>query len=92
MKKNTSLIVLTLCVLSFFAASPLFAVTRGIRVIGKGGTDLFLYNDYCALVVGISDYEKWPKLPYAVNDAKEVAQGTRGAGLSSGAGPEPHLE
>lgn len=24
-------------------------------------------------MVGISNYEKWPKLPNAVNDAKEVA-------------------
>jgi len=32
-----------------------------------------VYKDYYALVVGIGNYEKWPRLPNAVNDAKEVA-------------------
>ena len=50
-----------------------FAVTRGIRVIAKTGQSLYLYKNYYALVVGVSNYEKWPRLPNAVNDAKEVA-------------------
>ena len=50
-----------------------FATTRGIRIISKQGEDLYLYKDYHAIVIGISDYEKWPKLPNAVNDAREVA-------------------
>ena len=53
--------------------NPSFAATRGIRIISKQGEDLYLYKDYHAIVIGISDYEKWPKLPNAVNDAREVA-------------------
>jgi hypothetical protein len=45
----------------------------GIRLSLKQGQSLYLYKDYHALVIGISDYEKWPKLPNAVLDAKEVA-------------------
>ena len=50
-----------------------FSATRGIRVTAKEGQSLYFYKDYHALVVGISNYEKWPKLPNAVNDAKEIA-------------------
>lgn len=31
-----------------------------------------LYRESWAVIVGIDDYEKWPKLRYAVNDAKGV--------------------
>lgn len=55
--------------------SPLFAETmRGIRVVSKKGDSLYLYKSYHAMVIGISDYEYWPKLPNATKDAKEVAQ------------------
>jgi uncharacterized caspase-like protein len=60
----------------FFAllsTSSSFATTRGIRIISKQGEKFYLYKDYHAIVIGISDYEKWPKLPNAVNDAREVA-------------------
>jgi hypothetical protein len=50
-----------------------FATSRGIQIVSKQGEDIYLYKDYHAIVIGISDYEKWPKLPNAVNDAKEVA-------------------
>jgi hypothetical protein len=32
-----------------------------------------LYKDYHALVIGVSNYVHWPKLPHADNDAREVA-------------------
>ncbi|MDZ7697895.1 MAG: caspase family protein [Deltaproteobacteria bacterium] len=66
-------VVIAVFVTFIFLPSVLFAASRGIRIISKGGDDLFLYQDYQALVVGISDYEKWPDLPYAVSDAREVA-------------------
>ncbi len=69
MKKISFIIILFLLGLSFH----LFAATRGIRVIAKTGQSLYLYENYHALVVGVSNYEKWPRLPDAVNDAKEVA-------------------
>jgi hypothetical protein len=60
---------------AFFLIFPAlsFSTTRGIRVTVKEGQSLYLYKDYHALVVGISNYERWPKLPNAVNDATEVA-------------------
>jgi len=58
-----------------------FSITRGINVISKEGQSLSLYKNYYALVVGVSDYKKWPKLPNAVNDAKEVAAKLRKFGF-----------
>jgi formylglycine-generating enzyme required for sulfatase activity len=72
MKKISLITILSLLGLSLIS-SHLFATTRGIRVIAKTGQSLYLYKDYHALVVGVSNYEKWPKLPNAVNDAKEMA-------------------
>jgi hypothetical protein len=46
---------------------------RGIKIVSKEGKKIELYQDYHALVVGISNYEKWPKLPNSAEDAKEVA-------------------
>jgi len=57
--------------LSFSTAS--FPVTRGIQVTPREGQRLYLYRDYYALVVGVSDYQYWPDLPNAVKDAAEVA-------------------
>jgi hypothetical protein len=47
--------------------------TRGIKVTSKHGESLYLYKDYYALVVGVGNYERWPRLPHAVDDAREVA-------------------
>jgi len=33
-----------------------------------------LYRESWAVVIGINDYQKWPKLSYAVNDAKGVRE------------------
>ncbi len=57
----------------FSTASYLFAANRGIQVISKKGQPLYLYKDYHAVVIGVSDYDHWPKLPNAVKDAQEVA-------------------
>jgi hypothetical protein len=46
---------------------------RGISVTAGDAQNLYLYKDYFALVVGVSNYEQWPDLPSAGNDAKEVA-------------------
>ena len=51
---------------------------RGVKVVARtanGETRLLpLYSGYNALVVGVGNYDKWPKLPNAVNDAKQVAK------------------
>jgi len=54
---------------------------RGIKIFSKEGKKIELYQDYYALVVGISNYEKWPKLPNAAEDAKEVAARLEGLGF-----------
>ncbi len=45
-----------------------------ITALSKGGQNLLLYKEYYALVIGVSHYEKWPKIPFAIQDAKEVAE------------------
>ena len=73
MKKRLSFLALSFLIpFALFPTSSLTA-TRGISITSKQGQSLYLYKDYHALVVGITHYEKWPDLPNAVKDAKEVA-------------------
>jgi hypothetical protein len=53
----------------------------GFSVVSRQGQTLDFSMDYRALVVGISDYERWPKLPNAVNDAREVEAKLREMGF-----------
>ena len=71
-KRNFLLFFLFSLLLAAFPLSS-FSTTRGISVTAGKAQDLYLYKDYYALVVGISDYQNWPDLPSAGNDAKEVA-------------------
>lgn len=80
MRKAHFLILPTLLGVFLFS-SQLPATTRSIRVIAKSGESLPLYKDYYAVVVGVSNYERWPKLPNAVNDAVEVASRLRELGF-----------
>jgi len=73
MKKATFLLIFSVLAI-LIISSHVSAATRGISVVSKDGQTLDLYNDYHALVVGVSDYKWWPRLPNAVNDAKEVAE------------------
>ncbi|MGD2150964.1 MAG: protein kinase [Desulfobacterales bacterium] len=54
------------------------AASRGILIKTKtsSGTvkEIQLYSGYHALVVGVSDYDSWPDLPYAKKDAQDVAR------------------
>ena len=72
-------LTLLLTILSFLI--PLQAANRGISVVSKRGQSLHFYNDYQALVVGVSNYELWPKLPNAANDAVEVAKKLKSMGI-----------
>ena len=47
---------------------------RGLKVVTKtpDGDLLELYDDSWAVVIGVNQYEKWPRLQYAVNDAEAV--------------------
>ncbi|MBN2123544.1 MAG: DUF1566 domain-containing protein [Deltaproteobacteria bacterium] len=56
--------------------APFFLSNAGIQEISAvsgTGQSLYLYKSYHSLVIGVSAYEKWPKLPNAANDAREVA-------------------
>lgn len=71
MRKSIITILLAIFLITFLSVN-LYAAQRGIRVKSKSGDDFFLYKDYYALVVGVSDYEYWPDLPNAAKDAIEV--------------------
>jgi len=75
-------LLITLLILAFLGTAPyLFAASRGIQVVSKNGQSLYLYKDYHAVVIGIGDYDHWPKLPNAVKDAEEVAGKLREMGF-----------
>ncbi|MBT8406251.1 MAG: DUF1566 domain-containing protein [Deltaproteobacteria bacterium] len=66
-------LLITLLFLAFLSTtSYLFAASRGIQVFSKKGQSLYLYKDYHAVVIGVSDYDHWPTLSNAVKDAQEV--------------------
>ena len=73
---------LSVAILFFFILPAIsFSTTRGIKVTDKQGENLYLYEDYHALIVGLSNNEWWPKLPNAANDAKEVAKKLKALGF-----------
>jgi len=74
MKRLLSLLPFSFLVV--LLVSPAFSApaSHGISVTSKKGQTLYLYEDYHALVIGVGKYEKWPQLPDAVNDARDVAQ------------------
>ena len=73
--RKFSIIIFSVLLVVMFLFVNLPAAQRGIiRVKTKSGKSLDLYKDYHALVVGVSNYDKWPDLPNAVKDATEVAK------------------
>jgi hypothetical protein len=73
MRRRLSFLALAFLVLLTLFPTSALTTTRGINITSKQGQSLYLYKDYQALVVGVSNYEKWPDLPNAVKDAREVA-------------------
>ena len=69
----TSLLVGLALILSLFAATPSSATSRGISVTTRDKKQIKLYSGYNALVIGVGQYQQWPKLPGAKKDASEVA-------------------
>jgi len=63
---------LALSIMALYFAPYGFAVNRGLKINTANGP-LDFYNDYHAIVIGVSDYEYWPKIPNAIEDAKEVS-------------------
>ena len=71
-----SAVALAVCfavAVSLLLANIALATNRGIAVTTKSGKPVKLYRDYAALVIGVNDYQYWPKLPGAIRDAKDVA-------------------
>jgi hypothetical protein len=67
-------LLITLLLFAFLGPAPcLLAASRGIQVVSGDGQSLYLYKDYQAVVIGVSDYDHWPKLPNAVKDSQQVA-------------------
>ncbi|MBW2345683.1 MAG: SUMF1/EgtB/PvdO family nonheme iron enzyme [Deltaproteobacteria bacterium] len=57
-------------------------VSAAIRITIKSGESLPLYKDYYALVAGVSEYHRWPDLPNASKDAREVKSVLDGIGFN----------
>jgi len=81
MKRLVIIMLFLLLVPLYVISPPLFATSRGIRVTTEQGKSVYLYKDYLALVIGVSNYDKWPRLPNAVRDAQEVAAKLRQLGF-----------
>ena len=83
-KLRTFICHLIILSLSLCATHAMSASTRGIHVVSKQGKEVPLYKDYHALVVGVSEYtdKKWPDLPNAVKDARDVAASLKDLGFT----------
>ena len=82
MKRSVFFMLLPLVLALSVISAPVLVISHGINVTTVQGKNVYLYNDYHALVVGVSNYEKWPRLPNSVSDAKEVAAKLRERHLS----------
>ena len=71
MGKKISLVLGLLISMATVFITPVYGSTRGLVVSSSDGRKIHFYDDYHALVIGVSNYRHWPKLPYAVDDAKE---------------------
>ena len=64
--------VLSLC-LFLSCATTSVQTDRGVRVVGQLKARGF-YGENWAVIIGIDDYDHWPKLSYAVKDARGVRE------------------
>lgn len=69
-----SLFMITICFC--FLPLSIHAASRGITIKAK------TCSGYYALVVGVSDYDKWPDLPNATKDALDVGQRLKKMGVT----------
>jgi hypothetical protein len=95
MKKVLCCLPVSLVLVLLLFPAVLLSTERGIagiRVSNEQVEDLYLYKDYQALVMGVSDYEKWPKLPNAGADAREVAEELKSLGFEVTLQQDPGYE
>ncbi|PKN04733.1 MAG: hypothetical protein CVU74_05405, partial [Deltaproteobacteria bacterium HGW-Deltaproteobacteria-9] len=58
--------------------------TRGVQVTDKSAATFgSFYNRSYAVIIGINNYEKWPSLEYAVNDAKAMERKLKSLGFET---------
>ncbi|MGV8057044.1 MAG: caspase family protein [Smithellaceae bacterium] len=58
--------------------------TRGVQVKGKSeAVSGSFYDKSYAVIIGINNYEKWPSLEYAVNDAKAMERKLKSLGFET---------
>jgi len=72
--KKIVILIFAIFPLSLLFPAVLYSANRGTTIASANDLNVPIYDSYHALVVGISDYQQWPDLPYAVSDAKEVAK------------------
>ena len=76
MKGKSARIILCLLLLVLFIVNNALGASknkRGVKVAPKAPPSFSeLYNNSYAVIIGINNYEKWPSLEYAVNDAKSI--------------------
>lgn len=58
-------------------AKKVKSITYQVPDLGKKG----YYDKSWAVVIGINDYDRWPRLEYAVNDAQSVSKKLKAAGF-----------
>jgi serine protease Do len=81
--------ILLLCMLSLLAYTSLYAASasdprRGVQIAPKHDPSLdSLYNQSYAVIIGINQYEKWPSLEYAVNDARSIQKRLKEMGFDT---------
>jgi len=63
---------LALWITALYITPCSLAANRGLTIKTATGP-LDFYNDYHAIVIGVSDYDYWPKIPNAIEDAREVS-------------------
>jgi uncharacterized caspase-like protein len=90
MSKRVTIIIILLI--------PIFCIflfgQRGMKIFVKTseGSSLELYKQCRALIIGVSDYLYWPRLPNAVKDAREVAAILRERGFITRVLENPNSE
>ena len=65
-----TILILLLFVLSAMDVSGVAAADRGVTVAGKDNLPPKTWGTYHALVIGINDYQYWPRLQTAEKDAR----------------------
>ncbi len=86
---SLAFVLIYLCVASFCPASP----TRGVKRVVKDGSQVLLYKESYALVIGVSRYSRgWSDLPGVKKDIQDVKAVLEQHGFDVTTLPDPDLE